>query len=119
MTLALAQTLHVCHVCLHWGGLGVNVGILCIYIYHTWSVWVEPTLQDTTGVTSGFLQVRADTTPGPRHDPGGTRVLRVFGLGHVFMHRGAWKKGTRIAHPSEVFWRRANFSARLAARPDG
>lgn len=28
----MAQTLHVCHICIHWGSLG---GII-----HTWSVWV-------------------------------------------------------------------------------
>ena len=27
------QTLHVCHICLHWGGLGVNVvGIYMAYM---------------------------------------------------------------------------------------
>ena len=32
----LAQTLHVCHICLHWGGLRGQ----CRHIWHTWSVWV-------------------------------------------------------------------------------
>ena len=29
------QTLHVCHICLHWGGLRGQ----CRHIWHTWSVW--------------------------------------------------------------------------------
>ena len=29
------QTLHVCHICLHWGGFGGQ----CKHIWHTWSVW--------------------------------------------------------------------------------
>ena len=29
------QTLHVCHICLHWGGFGGQ----CRHIWHTWSVW--------------------------------------------------------------------------------
>ena len=29
------QTLHVCHICLHWDGLRGQ----CRYIWHTWSVW--------------------------------------------------------------------------------
>ena len=32
----ISQTLHVCHVCLHWGGFGGQ----CRHIWHTWSVWV-------------------------------------------------------------------------------
>ena len=28
-------TLHVCHIYLHWGGLGGQ----CRHIWHTWSVW--------------------------------------------------------------------------------
>ena len=28
------QTLHVCHICLHWGGFGGQ----CRHIWHTWSV---------------------------------------------------------------------------------
>ena len=31
------QTLHVCHICLHWGGLRGQ----CRHICHTWSVWVR------------------------------------------------------------------------------
>ena len=27
----ITQTLHVCHICLHWGGLRVNVGIYGIH----------------------------------------------------------------------------------------
>ena len=34
--LQLSQTLHVCHICLHWGGFGGQ----CRHICHTWSVWV-------------------------------------------------------------------------------
>ena len=30
-----SQTLHVCHICLHWGGLRGQ----CRHIWHTWSVW--------------------------------------------------------------------------------
>ena len=29
------QTLHVCHICLRWGGGGGQ----CRHILHTWSVW--------------------------------------------------------------------------------
>ena len=32
----ITQTLHVCHMCLHWGGLRGQ----CRHIWHTWSVWV-------------------------------------------------------------------------------
>ena len=32
---SLNQTLHVCHICLHWGGLRGQ----CRHIWHTWSVW--------------------------------------------------------------------------------
>ena len=28
----ISQTLHVCHICLHWGGWGVNVGIYMAYM---------------------------------------------------------------------------------------
>ena len=31
-----SQTLHVWHICLHWGGFGGQ----CRHIWHTWSVWV-------------------------------------------------------------------------------
>ena len=32
------QTLHVCHICLHWDGLGVNVGTYYIHgVYGTYS----------------------------------------------------------------------------------
>ena len=31
-----SQTLHVCHICLHWGGLRGQ----CRHIWHKWSVWV-------------------------------------------------------------------------------
>ena len=30
-----SQTLHVCHICLHWGALRGQ----CRQIWHTWSVW--------------------------------------------------------------------------------
>ena len=36
--LQLSQTLHVCHICLHWGGFGGQ----CRHIWHTWSVWDMP-----------------------------------------------------------------------------
>ena len=32
----ISQTLHVCHICLHWDGFGGQ----CSHIWHTWSVWV-------------------------------------------------------------------------------
>ena len=33
----ISQTLHVCHVCLHWDGFWGQ----CRHIWHTWSVWVS------------------------------------------------------------------------------
>ena len=32
----ISQTLHECHICLHWGGLRGQ----CRHIWHAWSVWV-------------------------------------------------------------------------------
>ena len=69
-----SQTLHVCHICLHWGGFGGQ----CRHIWHTWSVWES--------VTTSLSAVRCIGDVTSQLSPHECRPHRIHQVSSVLRH---------------------------------